>query len=206
VLFLTSIIKGEIIPQKGLVFRILVASPTDCAQERKIISEVIGEWNAVNSWSRATTLEPVLWETHSRPEMGARPQEILNKQFVDRCDLIVGAFWTRLGTLTGEAESGTAEEIERFRKAGKPVLIYFSSTPVVPDSLDVDQYKALSEYKKQLGKDGLYAQYDTHSEFRQKFTQHLAGHMIELLKLYPETQNWAQAVPDAAKNQETELE
>lgn len=113
-----------------------MASPSDCAQERKIITEVITYWNAVNSLDRATIVEPVLWETHSRPALGDRPQEIINEQIVDHCDLLIGAFWTRLGTPTGKAESGTAEEIERFRNKKMPVLLYFSLVPVVPDSLD----------------------------------------------------------------------
>lgn len=110
-------------PQKGLIFRALVASPSDCTHERKIIPEVISSWNAVHSLSNAAIVEPVLWETHSRPAFGDRPQEIINTQLVSSCDLVIGAFWTRLGTPTGVAESGTAEEIEQFRAAGKPVLL-----------------------------------------------------------------------------------
>ena len=119
-------------PQRGLIFRALVASPSDCIHERRLIPEVIAEWNAVHSLSNAAVIEPVLWETHSRPDLGGRPQGIINKQLVANCDLLVGAFWTRLGTPTGEAVSGTAEEIEQFRGAGKPVLLYFSGTQLVP--------------------------------------------------------------------------
>lgn len=36
-------------PQPGMMFRAHVASPRDCAQERKIIPEVISLWNAVPS-------------------------------------------------------------------------------------------------------------------------------------------------------------
>lgn len=168
--------------QTGVIFRALVASPSDCVHERKIIPEVISAWNAVHSLSSAAIIEPVLWETHSRPGMGNRPQELINRQLVEHCDLIIGAFWTRLGTPTGIAESGTAEEIEQFRKAGKPVFLYFSSAPVVPESLDVDQYKALTKYKEQLGQQGLYSKYETLADLREQLQRHLAGQMIELLK------------------------
>jgi hypothetical protein len=40
-------------PQQGLIFRVLVASPTDCSGERKLIPDVIREWNAVHSSDRA---------------------------------------------------------------------------------------------------------------------------------------------------------
>lgn len=171
--------------QTGTIFRALVASPSDCVHERKIIPEVIAAWNAVHSFNLAAIIEPVLWETHSRPGMGSRPQEVINRQLVTNCDLIIGAFWTRLGTPTGVAESGTAEEIEDFREKGKPVLLYFSSAPVVPESLDTEQYKALTEYKKRLGKEGLYFKYDTLSEFRELLQRHLAGEVLELLKQNP---------------------
>lgn len=168
--------------QPGWMFRVLVASPSDCTQERKIIPEVIAAWNAVNSVNTSAILEPVLWETHSRPAMGDRPQALLNRQLVDHCDLVVGAFWTRLGTPTGEAESGTVEEIEQFIEAKKPVLLYFSSLPVVPDSLDMDQYKALVAYRGSLKQRGLYWEYDDLSGFREQLQRHLASTMIDLIR------------------------
>lgn len=168
-------------PQSGHIFRALIASPSDCAHERKIIPEVIAAWNAVHSYDRAAIIEPVLWETHSRPAFGDRPQEIVNQQIVENCDLVIGAFWTRLGTPTGKAESGTAEEIEQFRSSGKPVLLYFSSVPAVQDSVDHDQYKALVEYRDSLHESGLYWRYDSLADFRELLQRHLASHMIELL-------------------------
>jgi len=160
--------------QIGLIYRILVASPSDCIQERKAIPEVIYSWNAMNSFLRPAILEPVLWETHAIPELGDRPQAIINKQLVEKCDILVGTFWTRLGTHTGEAKSGTVEEIEEFRKAGKPVLLYFSSVPVVPESIDRKQYKALSNYKKQLEKEGIIFKYDSMANLREQFQMHLS--------------------------------
>jgi hypothetical protein len=68
-------------------------------------------------------LLPVMWERDATPDLGDRPQGIINRQLVDVCDVLIGTFWAKLGTPTSEAESGTAEEIERFIKAGKPVLI-----------------------------------------------------------------------------------
>jgi hypothetical protein len=191
--------------QTGTIFRALVASPSDCTHERKIIPEVISAWNAIHSLSNAAIIEPVLWETHSRPGMGSRPQEVINQQLVTNCDLVIGAFWTRLGTPTGVAESGTAEEIEHFRDAGKPILIYFSSAPVVPESLDVEQYKALTQYKDRLGQQGLYFKYETLAEFRELLQRHLAGQMIELLKQNPTTNSPTESGTSSATEQQQAL-
>ncbi len=116
-----------------------------------------------------------MWETHSTPEMGDRPQAIINKQIVTSCDFLIGAFWTRIGTHTGVAESGTVEEIEELIKAGKPVLLYFSSAPVVPDSINPEQYKRLTDFKKKCKEDGLIENYDSVSDLREKLNRHLTS-------------------------------
>ena len=108
------------------VYRILIASPSDVEEEREIAVRVIQEWNDLYSYSRKVTLLPLRWETHTAPEYGTRPQEVINRTIVDQCDLLVGVFWTRLGSPTGEADSGTLEEIARVGDAGKPVMLYFS--------------------------------------------------------------------------------
>ncbi len=167
--------------QQGLIFRVLVASPSDCVQERKAIPEIIYSWNAANSLRNAAILEPVLWETHATPTMGDRPQAIINKQLVKRCDLLIGVFWTRLGTNTGVAESGTAEEIEEFRKDGKPVLLYFSSAPVIPESIDHDQYQKLIAYKKNLRDQSIVFSYESIGAFRELLQRHLASTIGDLL-------------------------
>jgi hypothetical protein len=168
-------------PQVGLIFRVLVASPSDCIKERALVPEIIYAWNAAHSWTSRAILEPVLWETHARPEIGGRPQALVNKQLVENCDILIGTFWTRLGTHTGKAESGTAEEIEEFRSMGKPVLLYFSSAPVAPQSLDPEQYRALAEYKEKLGHQALYFGYETIGELRDLIQGHIAGTMAILL-------------------------
>jgi hypothetical protein len=122
-----------------------------------------------------------MWETHSRPALGDRPQAILNKQIGSDCDFVVGAFWTRLGTPTGDAESGTAEEIENMRASGKEVLLYFSSAPAVPESIEPAQYEALTQYRKSLEDKGLYFKYESLSDLRDQFQRHLAKLMIELV-------------------------
>lgn len=87
----------------------LIASPADVGDERLVIPEVINEWNAVSAFRAKSLLMPVKWETHTYPAMGDRPQAVINEQIVKDCDLLVGIFWTRIGTQTGVSVSGTAE-------------------------------------------------------------------------------------------------
>ncbi|MFC2067305.1 DUF4062 domain-containing protein [Chloroflexota bacterium] len=160
-------------PKPAIVYRILIASPSDTEEERKAIPEVIRNWNIANSLYRGIYLEPVLFETHSSPQMGDRPQAILNRQLVKDCDILIGIFWTRLGTPTGEAESGTIEEIEEFRKVNKPVLLYFSSVPVEPDGIIIGQFNRLLKFKERCEKEGLVSTYESISDFREKLQKHI---------------------------------
>ena len=56
-------------------------------------------------------------------QLGFRPQEALNKQFVEQADMALAIFANGLGTPTGEADPDTVEEIVVMRKAGKPVSL-----------------------------------------------------------------------------------
>ncbi|HEX8573095.1 MAG TPA: DUF4062 domain-containing protein [Allosphingosinicella sp.] len=129
-------------------FRVLVASPSDLAEEREAIVEALGDWNAQHAVTEGVVLLPVRWETHARPESGTRPQAAINRQLVDDCDILLGMFWTRLGTSTGVAPSGTVEEIDRTVGGGKPALLYFSDRPVAPSRLDPVQLGDLAAFKQ----------------------------------------------------------
>ena len=155
------------------VFNVMIASPSDVASEREIVREVIYEWNAVHSERENIVLLPVGWESHSSPEMGARPQAIINRQTLDKCDLLVGIFGTRIGTGTGEYDSGTIEEIEKHIALGKPAMVYFSKQLGDSDSFDKDQYAKLEELRKDYENRGLYGIYDSDVDFKNKFYRQL---------------------------------
>jgi hypothetical protein len=81
------------------VVKVMITSPSDVAKERQLIRDVIQEWNAVHAEDRKVVLMPVGWETHSAPDMGDRPQAIINKQLLESCDLLVGCRWTIVGLI-----------------------------------------------------------------------------------------------------------
>jgi hypothetical protein len=157
---------------KAEVYKVMIASPGDVKDERKIIREVLSEWNAINSEMRKIVLLPVGWETHSSPEMGERGQAIINEQLKD-CDLLIGVFWTRIGTATGEYQSGSVEEIQRHIEAKKPVMLYFSSVPVALDNVDHAQYSELQNFKQLCEQDGLFGSYSNKIDFRSDFNRQL---------------------------------
>ena len=169
-------------PYNARVLKVMIASPGDVANERQIAHDVIAEWNDIHSEDRGLVLKPIGWETHSAPTIGDRPQAIINKQVLANCDLLVAVFWTRIGSPTGVAVSGTVEEIQEHVSAGKPAMIYFSSTPVRLDSVDEEQYAKLNEFKQEMKKTGLVESYDSLGEFRDKFSRQLTQTII---RAYP---------------------
>jgi hypothetical protein len=163
------------------ILRVLVASPGDVGEERNVIPEIINDWNTINSVISKVVLMPVKWETHSAPLMGDRPQAIINKQLVRDCDVLVGVFWTRVGTNTGVAISGTAEEIEQFVEMKKPVMLYFSQSPIEPDKIDVTQFTTLKTFKEKMRLQGLTESYNGIPDFRQKFSRQLGLNIGNLI-------------------------
>jgi len=171
------------------VFKVMIATPGDVAAVRQVVREAVHRWNALLADDHKVVLLPVGWETHAHPMMGDRPQAVINKQVLKDCDLLVAVFWTRLGSPTGEAASGTVEEIEEHLKAGKPAMIYFSNAPVRPDSIDEGQYRALREFRTYCEARGLIETFESPSELQDKFGRQLIQLVLD---------RWAGAGNDAA--------
>jgi hypothetical protein len=129
-------------------FRVLIASPSDLIDEREAATEAINNWNVQHAAAENVVLLPVKWETYARPQAGVRPQEALNDQIVAPSDILIGMFWTKFGTSTGVAESGTVEEIDRFVASNKPALLYFSKRPIDPTRIDTSQHEKLNTFKE----------------------------------------------------------
>jgi hypothetical protein len=170
---------------EATVYRVLIASPGDLAEERDRIERVVHGWNMTHADADRVVLLPVRWETHAVPEYGARPQDVINRGIVADCDILIGAFWTRLGTPTGISESGTLEEIEQFYQAGKPVLLYFSAKPINPNQVDWDQLRRVREFRTRLEQIALVAEFDSPADLQIKLTGHLHDRVRRLRSRSP---------------------
>jgi hypothetical protein len=162
------------------VLEVLIASPSDTVIQREIIRQAVIDWNVSNSQAYGVVLLPLMWETHSLPGLEGRPQGMINQQIVDAADILIATFWTRLGSPTGEADSGTVEEITRFRDDARPVHVYFCEIPVIPLSSDSAQIEALRNYRDGLWKAGLISSYGTNDELRIKVRDDLTKRIREM--------------------------
>ncbi len=154
------------------IVKVLVASPSDVAAERKIAEEVILGWHSRHPNS-GIMLDPVLWESRAAPQGGDRVQEILNKQIVNQCDMVIGIFWTRIGTDTGVAPGGAVEEVEKMTGMSKLVMLYFSNLPIARSKVDKEQEAKLDAYRASMKADRLVWEYDSRAKFRTLLARHL---------------------------------
>jgi hypothetical protein len=148
---------------------VLVASPGDALDERAAVQSGVNDWNVRTGRRLGVALLPWLWERHGIPQMGGRPQSLINRQALNQADVVVAFFDSRLGTATGVDVSGTAEEISRAEQDGKPVHVYFSAEPL-PRDADLGQVAALRDFRTKLSSTGLLGEYTD--------TADLAGQVI----------------------------
>lgn len=153
----------------GHIFNIMVGSPSDVADIAQKAIDCIHQWNTVNANDRNMALVPHHWTSSSYPSLSNSAQKVLNSQLVDKSDALVAIFGSRIGTPTDEHISGTVEEIEEHRKAGKPVMVFFCDQ--ISANSDMDQIVKLSEYRKNL--EGLYEMFGSVEDFEKKFVNKL---------------------------------
>src|SRR5258707_13517378 len=104
---------------------ILLAGPSDVKREIQVARNVNDAWNAAHSHTENTLLQAVYWDTHAFPEIGDRPQGVINRQLVDLCDLLIAVFCKSIVSLTGVAPSGTIEEIKLLRDYVRHAILDF---------------------------------------------------------------------------------
>ena len=168
-------------PLSIVLYRVFLAAPSDVADELVVVDGVLRDWNQQHGQALGIRVELVNWRTHTWPTTGSRPQASVNKQAFDACDLVVAVFWSRFGTPTGKADSGTEEEIRRGIKQGKPVLVYFSDRPT-PNQKQGIEHSRIEKFKQQFGQKALYWVYSDIDSFEKELRNHVALTMHHLLK------------------------
>ena len=124
---------------------VAIASPGDVDRERDAILKVFTRWNDAHDHA---FLHPVMWEYSSVPTLGDHPQHLLNEQIIERSDLLIAIFWSRLGTPTPTADSGTVEEIREVikRKGPECVMLYFCKRSL-PYDIDPNELARLRKFR-----------------------------------------------------------
>ncbi|HUW87871.1 MAG TPA: hypothetical protein VMW30_05800 [Candidatus Paceibacterota bacterium] len=181
----------------AIAIKVLIASPSDVERECEAIEATIHRWNSLHAERQGIVLLPIRWTTHSRPEMGAPPQTILNSQIVDPSDVLIACFGHRMGTPTASSDSGTSEEIERFIATGRPAIVYFSESQVNIADIDTEQLQRRNELRARMQVEGFLGSYSDIDDLR----RHVEADLVRLVQGL-EIENAVVAEPQTASSQE----
>ena len=162
------------------IIKCLIASPGDVAKERDICEEVFNELNRELGELLNFRIESVRWENDAHAGCGEYVQDVISKQFEGQYDLFLGIMYSRFGTPTPAAGSGTEEEFNiaySKKQSGEvdEILFYFNSAPIPQEILDSGQFDKVKEFKQRL-KDlnVFYKTYDGVNAFKEFIRQELA--------------------------------
>ena len=76
-------------PTRSKVYRVMIGSPSDLAEEREVATDAVNDWNVQNADGEGAALLPVKWETHAMPTSSVRPQSVINDRLVDRTSTLL---------------------------------------------------------------------------------------------------------------------
>jgi len=162
------------------LIQIALCGPSDVEEEIGIAKSVIRSLSEREIDGHGIVLQTLDWRENSSPDLSQRSQAILNRQIVDKADIVVAVFWNRFGSSTGLYDSGTEEEIKRAYTLTKRVMVYFSKR-FKTEQVDTVQLDYLETFKCKLRFLGLVEEFETHGDFRDKFSRQLQQSVSELL-------------------------
>ncbi|HOJ11657.1 MAG TPA: hypothetical protein PK733_13830 [Clostridiales bacterium] len=169
-------------PKIGVtVYSLLISCPGDVEEEVGIIREVVENFNRMFGEINNIQIAVKHWSTDAYPQSGGKPQDLLNKQFVNDCDAALAVFWTRFGTPTDKYQSGTEEEIEEMIKSGKQVFLYFADKPITPSTIDMAQYEKVQAFRKKYKDRGIYWSYSDLNELNKLLLNHISKYFLNIL-------------------------
>ena len=163
------------------VYDLLLSCPRDVLDLKDIIDACVKSFNISIGEANNIRIELKHWATDSFSQSGDKPQNILNRQFVDDCDLCVALLGIRFGTPTDNYDSGTEEEIEKMLEKNKQVFLYFVERNVDPSKIDFDQYKKVQEFRNKYTDKGVYTAVKSAEELRSYFLNALSLYFIKLV-------------------------
>jgi hypothetical protein len=166
--------------EKLEILKLTLCGPGDVQKEIDLAREVISDWNHKHSEAERVILKEQHWKTDAYPDASERGQGVINRQLIDKSDVLIGIFWSRFGTPTGLADSGTEEEILRGIKAGKYVAVYFSELEPLPSGTSAEQLRRLNEFRTRMMETSLSWPFRSRANFVQQFGDHLVKIVREL--------------------------
>ncbi len=158
--------------------RAFISGPSDVEDDKKAVQELLEHLN--RTWLSVIGLQvqPRTAE-NLRPGSGQDAQAVINVQIEGEYDIFIALLWTRLGTETPRAPSGTAEEISAALEASESggsrvdVMVYFKDADV-PRSVDPQQLERVNEFRESIAGRALYSSYSDADDLSRKLHEHFS--------------------------------
>ena len=174
-------------PQSVRLIRIFVSSPNDVAEEREVLEEVVDRINRTQGQDFGLRLETFRYEKDVVPQIGPDAQRVVDAQ-TPSCDIYLGIMAHRMGTPTGDYESGTEKEfndvLNQWGSKGSPwILFYFAEAQADPSKLDPEQFAKVCKFREQVEEKGLHATYRGVRGHRDAFFDRVDMHLRRIVSL-----------------------
>src|ERR1700733_1321416 len=175
-------------PREALEFRVVVASPSNVFELRKIIFEVIRELDRIFEVQNIT-IRGLGWEENASPGIDSEPQRVISTQILRDYDILIAVFGAKLGSATSTDRSGTVEEIENaISKENSEmgmhrVQVYFRDKIDSISSISLDELQRLADYRNSLSERGiLYREFKSNDELQREVRVNLQRPISDYLQ------------------------
>ncbi|MBI1873277.1 MAG: hypothetical protein HYS05_05215 [Acidobacteria bacterium] len=187
---------------------VFLSSPGDVSQEREIVAATIRSLN--DEFLGRLGLAMVLVSSDTVLPDAGHPQTVINKQ-TPPYDLFIGLMWSRFGTPTERAGSGTEQELREalsrrtIAGADHPrILLYFCDRPVPfpKHAADLRQLEQVVAFRNECRSRLLYSTFDDARMFERLIRRHLVQFALDRWSPAAESAVDAPQVNDAVRHLE----
>lgn len=174
--------------ENGKIYKCFIASPSDVKAERDACDEIVSSINRTIASQLNMQLRVVRWETDAHPAIGADGQEVINEQLhPEDADFFIGIFWSRFGTPTPRANSGSEEEFERaytqWQKTKSNKILFFFKTEKLPVDVDTKQLDKVQAFRDKISACGcFYKQFGDLEQFKRDLQEALTAELMQFVK------------------------
>jgi hypothetical protein len=151
---------------QATIITIFLSSPGDVPNDRNLIIRTINGWNQRNGKVRRAFFQPLTWEQTVAPDRRGSGQEVINSQIDVNYDIYLGLMWSRFGSVTTKADSGTEDEFDQAvarhdTGEGPTISFLFKNSPIPQDILEGLQYDKVQKFKTKVASSGcLYREFN----------------------------------------------
>ena len=161
--------------------KIVLASPSDVAEERRLLAEIVSDLNVHCGRFLDVHLDLYRWEDIPPSMHPGGPQALIDENLeIDAADIVIGVFWKRFGTLTRSGERGTEHEVRlayrRYLENRKPlVMLYFNEQVHEANADELEQMLLVRRFRDEFEAEGIVSPYRGTEDFATQIRNHLVN-------------------------------